>query len=250
MSPRVVRNDWSCLAVPPLDGWRPTLTVSVVIPSYQCQSTLDLTLAALSHQTYPAHLLEVIVVDDGSDPPLALPKLRPSRTTLLTVGDSGWGRANALAWGAAHSRGEILHWLDADMVPFPEHVAAQARWHHVLPYAVTLGYKRFVDPFPDGTWPPPQDVLTAFDRDAGEPHTYVERYITQTDQLRTADHLAFRIHVGARPPCAVSCTTRPAGWTGICASGRTPSSGTGWPRPARCSSRNRWPAVGTWGGPT
>jgi glycosyltransferase involved in cell wall biosynthesis len=195
--PRVVRNDWSPVAVPDLDGWRPSLTVSVVIPAYQCQSTLDLTLAALSRQTYPAELLEVVVVDDGSDPPLTLPPIRPQRTKLIRV-EEGWGRANALAYGVAHSSGEILHWLDADMVTFPEHVAAQARWQHVLPYAVTLGYKRFVD----GPWPAPSAVVETkaedlFGGDPGEPHVYVERYIAQTDQLRTADQLAFRIHVGA-----------------------------------------------------
>jgi glycosyltransferase involved in cell wall biosynthesis len=200
-TPRVVRNDWSPVAVPELDGWRPALTVSVVIPAYQCQSTLDLTLASLSRQTYPADLLEVIVVDDGSDPPLTLPSIRPERTKLVRP-DAGWGRANALHTGVSHSSGEILHWLDADMVAYPEHIAAQARWHHVLPYAVTLGYKRFVEP----PWPGPEDVVAAWDRGAagelfggatGEPHVYVERYIAQTDQLRTADHLAFRIHVGA-----------------------------------------------------
>jgi cellulose synthase/poly-beta-1,6-N-acetylglucosamine synthase-like glycosyltransferase len=67
--PRVVRNDWSSVTPPDLDGWRPTLTVSVVIPAYRCQSTMDLTLAALIWQTYPADLLEVVVVDHGSDPP-------------------------------------------------------------------------------------------------------------------------------------------------------------------------------------
>ena len=178
----------------------------MVIPAFQCQSTLDLTLASLSRQTYPADLLEVIVADDGSDPPLTLPAARPDRTTLLRVGNTGWGRANALCWGVAHSSGQILHWLDADMVAYPEHVAAQARWHHVLPYAVTLGYKRFVDPDAHGPWPAPDAVVESWRRGApeelfggspGEPHVYVERYITQTDQLRTADHLAFRIHVGA-----------------------------------------------------
>lgn len=208
-TPRVIRNDWSQVAAPDLDGWRPTLTVSVVIPAFQCQPTLDLTLASLSRQTYPADLLEVIVVDDGSDPPLTLPSIRPKRTTLLRVGDSGesgWGRANALHWGAAHSSGEILHWLDADMIAFPEHVAAQARWQHVLPYAVTLGYKRFVDSAVHGPWPTPETIVELASRgaagdlfggSAGEPHVYVERYIAQTDQLRTADHLAFKIHVGA-----------------------------------------------------
>lgn len=203
--PRVVRNDWSSVAVPDLAGWRPTMTVSVVIPAYACQPTLDLTLASLSRQTYPADLLEVVVVDDRSDPPLTLPAIRPERTTLLRVGD-GWGRANALHWGAVHSTGEILHWLDADMIAFPDHVAAQARWQHVVPYAVTLGYKRFVDLADHGSWPSAEAVEEAWRRGAagdlfgghpGDPHTYVERYIAQTDQLRTADHLAFRIHVGA-----------------------------------------------------
>jgi glycosyltransferase involved in cell wall biosynthesis len=205
-TPRVVRNDWSRVTVPDLDGWRPALTVSVVIPAYQCQSTLDLTLASLSRQTYPAGLLEVIVVDDGSDPPLTLSPIVPQRTKLVRVEDSSWGRANALRCGVAHSSGEILHWLDADMVAFPEHVAAQARWQHVLPYAVTLGYKRFVDPAEHGPWPSPRAVVQAWSRGAagdlfggiaGEPHAYLERYIAQTDQLRTADHLAFRFHVGA-----------------------------------------------------
>ncbi|MEV4623147.1 glycosyltransferase [Asanoa sp. NPDC049573] len=203
--PRVLRNDWSTVAVPDLAGWQPTKTVSVIIPAFRCQATLDLTLASLSAQTYPADLLEVVVVDDGSEPAIELPAIRPARTTLLRVG-AGWGRANALAWGARHSSGEILHWLDADMVAYPEHVAAQARWQHVLPYAVTLGYKRFVDPETHGPWPAPATVADAwrtgaaadlFGGSAGEPHSYVERYITQTDQLRTADHLAFRIHVGA-----------------------------------------------------
>lgn len=224
-TPRVVRNDWSTVPVPDLDGWRPTRSVSVVIPAYNCQATLELTLASLSRQTYPAGLLEVVVVDDGSDPPLALPAIRPERTVLVrsgsdhgdggdrgdggdgtggTGGTGGWGRANALRTGARRATGEILHWLDADMVVLPEHVAAQARWQHVLPYAVTLGYKRFVEPPAPGAWPSPEEVAAAWDAGAagdlfpdGTPHSYVERYIAQTDQLRTADHLAFRIHVGA-----------------------------------------------------
>lgn len=202
--PRVVRNDWSSIDVPDLAGWRPTLTVSVVIPAYEDQATLDLTLAALRHQTYPADLLEVVVVDDGSDPPLHLPEIRPERTTLLRVTE-GWGKCNALRLGVAHSTGEILHLLDADMLLYPEHVAAQARWHHALPYAATLGVKRFVDPQVHRPWPTPAGVAQAwragtperlFGGEPGAGHDYQERYIAQTDQLRAADHLAFRIFVG------------------------------------------------------
>src|SRR4030095_11386683 len=77
---------------------------------------------------------------------------------------------------------------------------------HVVPYAVTLGYKRFVDPAAHQPWPSPEAIADVWSRgaagalcggDAGEPHDYVEQYITETDQLRTADHLAFMIHTGA-----------------------------------------------------
>ncbi|MPZ27367.1 MAG: glycosyltransferase [Micromonosporaceae bacterium] len=201
--PRIVRNDWSTLQVPELGRWRPELTVSVVIPAYQCQASLDLALAALSRQTYPAELLDVVVVDDGSDPPLTLPGLRPARCRLVRPA-AGWGRANALHAGAGHAGGDILHWLDADLIVDPSHVEAQARWHHRLPYAVTLGWKRFVDVHPDGpSWPTPAqatdpDALAGlFAGHRTEPHDYVEREIARTGQLRSADHLGFLVHVGA-----------------------------------------------------
>lgn len=202
-APRVVRNDWSTVQVPELGRWRPELTVSVVIPAYQCQASLDLALAALSRQTYPAGMLDVVVVDDGSDPPLRLPELRPQRCRLVRP-TTGWGRANALHTGAGHATGDILHWLDADLVVDPSHVEAQARWHHRLPYAVTLGWKRFVDVHPDSPgWPTPEQVAGPGTVDglfAGHrtgPHDYVEREIARTDQLRAADQLGFLVHVGA-----------------------------------------------------
>jgi GT2 family glycosyltransferase len=202
-------NDWSGLVVPELAGWRPELRVSVVIPAYECQASLNLTLASLARQGYPADLLEVVVVDDGSTPPLELPKIRPAHCRLLRAGDhsDGWGRANALRVGAERSSGDVIHWLDADMVVYPDHVAAQARWHHAVPYAVTLGYKRFVDVAPDRPgWPAPDQVADAcaagtvehlFPMTGGEPHDYVERLIRRTDQLRGGDHLNFLAHVGA-----------------------------------------------------
>ena len=48
--PMVRRNDWGVLDPPSLPEWRPTRTVSVIIPAYRCQELVDLTLAALSRQ--------------------------------------------------------------------------------------------------------------------------------------------------------------------------------------------------------
>lgn len=202
--PLLVGNDWGALEPPPVGGWRPTTPVSVIIPAYNCPETLALSLAALSRQTYPSELLEVVVVDDGSAPQLELPETVPDNCRVVRAPDhsTGWGRGNALHVGVSVSDGEILHWLDADLIPFPEHVEAQARWHHAAPDAVTLGYKRFVS----GQWPPAAEVLrqlgdgsldTLFPPEETERHDYVEDIIEATDQLRAADHLVFRAHVGA-----------------------------------------------------
>jgi glycosyltransferase involved in cell wall biosynthesis len=204
--PRPVRNDWSALRVPQLGAWQPELSVSVIVPAYDCQASLDLTLAALSRQTYPADLMEVVIVDDGSPSALHLPQLRPRNCRLVRVaeGTPGWGPANAFHVGVGHSSGEILQRLDADMLAYPGHVEAQARWHHTVPYAVTLGSKRFVDVRPGSPgWPSPADVAATtsmallFDEDAGEAHDYIEKILRRTDDLRAGDHLTFMVHVGA-----------------------------------------------------
>ncbi|GAA1635179.1 hypothetical protein GCM10009733_035340 [Nonomuraea maheshkhaliensis] len=142
--PALRQNDYSPVAAPQLGAWSPALSVSVVIPAHGGQDKLDLTLAALSVQTYPEHLMEVLVVDDGSRPPIRLPELRPVNTRLVRVRD-GWGISNAVNTGAKAADGEIIQRLDADMVACREHIEALARWHHVTDYLVTIGMKRFVE---------------------------------------------------------------------------------------------------------
>ena len=142
--PALRQNDYSPVSAPPLGAWSPALSVSVVIPARGGQDKLDLTLAALAAQTYPEHLMEVLVVDDGSDPPIRLPEIRPFNTRLVRVRD-GWGISNAVNTGAKAADGEIIQRLDSDMVACKEHIEALARWHHVTDYLVTIGMKKFVD---------------------------------------------------------------------------------------------------------
>ena len=88
--PRVRRNDWGTLSVPEVGGpWQPTLSVSVVIPAYDAGRLLPFVLAGLAAQSYPEHLLEVVVADDGPGL-LELPEVRPERTRIVRV-PQGWG---------------------------------------------------------------------------------------------------------------------------------------------------------------
>ncbi|WP_188190599.1 glycosyltransferase [Nonomuraea sp. SYSU D8015] len=203
MIPRIPHNDFGVLTPPALGAWEPTLTVTVVIPAHDRQETLDLTLAALSAQSYPEHLLDVIVVDDGSSTPLHLPELAPARTKLISSPPGGWGRAWAVQAGLDAATGEVVFVLDADMVPHRRHVEAQLRWHHLAPYVVALGW---IDFTPADALPSPEHVREAVASGtehmlfplSPHRHDWAEKIILDHDGLRGApSSLATRIHVGA-----------------------------------------------------
>ncbi|WP_231618578.1 glycosyltransferase [Nonomuraea sp. SBT364] len=168
---------------PELGAWSPALSVSVVIPAHGGPH-LDLTLAALAAQTYPGHLMEVLVVDDGSDPPISLPEIRPDNTRIVRP-RTGWGISNAVNTGANAADGEIIQRLDADMVTCREHIEALARWHHVTDYLVTIGMKQFVEAPALSA----REVMKAahlgelFDLDQAVPSS-TEATIAKTDGLR------------------------------------------------------------------
>lgn len=202
--PRVRHNDYSTIRVPDIGEWQPRRSVSVVIPAYAGQDKLDLTLASLAGQTYPSHLLQVVVVDDGSRPPLRLPEIVPENVSLIHSQAGKWGRAHACHSGAAYADGEVIHWLDADMVVFRDHVEANMRWHHAADYLVVMGYKRFVE-FTAGRLSQ-QTVFdavsagsadTLFDIEQSERHEWVEKIIEETDGLRASRVRTYRVHVGA-----------------------------------------------------
>lgn len=202
--PLVSRNDYRSLTIPALGEWSPSLSVSVVIPTWRAEVPLPFVLAGLAAQSYPAHLLEVVVVDDGNAEPVVLPEVRPERTRLVRV-TQGWGRANACHTGAMNSDGDVIHWLDSDMVAHREHVEAQLRWHHTIDYAVVIGAKRFVEPAGLLGRDPAEvrDVIadggadTLFDFADSDPHKWVEGNMRRTEALAAAGSRAFRIHVGA-----------------------------------------------------
>ncbi|MBO3744583.1 glycosyltransferase [Streptosporangiaceae bacterium NEAU-GS5] len=193
MTPRIRANDYRTLTPPALGSWTPKLTVSVVMPAYGNQEQLDLALAALAVQTYPEELLEVIVIDNGSSPPLRLPEIRPSRARLLVCDMPG--RANARNAGLAAATGDVIHWMDSDVVAERDEVEAHMRWHHLAPYLVVTAALRFTTAVP----PEPRKVAEAHGLDAifepAEPHVWIEDMVARTDGL-TSSPRPFSVHIG------------------------------------------------------
>ncbi len=198
-------QDWKQLDVPQLGSWQPQLRVCVVLPARDCQEELDRTLAALAEQSYPAELTEVVVVDDGSAPPLRLADRRPAATTLVRLDQEqeqahGSGRARHV--GSTQTEADVLLFLDADMVADRAHVEAHARWHHLTPHAVVLGRKWFVD----FTGLSPREVGEATaaggleallgDRER-HGHRWQEEFILERDDLTTGSEDSFLAVVGA-----------------------------------------------------
>lgn len=138
-------NDWHQVDLPPLETFTPTLPVSVIIPSYQTPAeTLARTLATLEGQTYPRDLFEVIVVDDGSWPPLVLPP-RSMSLNVRRVRQEHGGIVRARNSGARAAAHDILLFLDSDMLVEADWIAAHARWHHAVSDALTIGIYARVD---------------------------------------------------------------------------------------------------------
>jgi GT2 family glycosyltransferase len=201
--PRIVRNDYRALHPPTSGDWEPSLAVSVVIPAYGGQGELDLALAALAAQSYPAGLMEVVVVDDNSTPPLRLPELRPEHTRLVVTTGESWGSAHAVNTGVNHADGQVVLRLDADMVAYRDHVEAQMRWHHTADYLAVLGHKRFVA-WETGRFTPEQvhekvlagEAEALFAVEDAQPH-WIENVIADTAGLVQHHPGIFRVFVGA-----------------------------------------------------
>ena len=89
--------------------------VSVIIPAFNDEARLELCLDALERQTYPRDRVDIIVVDNGSNPPLR--KALQNRPELRVLLEPTPGSYAARNLGVAHARGEILAFTDSDCIP-------------------------------------------------------------------------------------------------------------------------------------
>jgi glycosyltransferase involved in cell wall biosynthesis len=93
---------------------------SVIVPVYEQWHLIDRLLARLAAQSYPADLLEVILVADGG----TVPAKAPRGTRLLH--SPGRGSYAARNHGATAARGQWLAFTDADCLPEPGWLGAFA----------------------------------------------------------------------------------------------------------------------------
>lgn len=104
--------------------------VSVIVPVYNDAGPLALCLDALESQTYPGGY-EVVVVDNGSAPPLA-PHVRAHPHARVVV-ETRPGSYPARNRGVAVSRGEVIAFTDADCVPKPDWIERGVEALHADP---------------------------------------------------------------------------------------------------------------------
>jgi glycosyltransferase involved in cell wall biosynthesis len=105
----------------------PTCLVSVVVPAYNAEATIDETLRSVRGQSYRA--LEIIVVDDGStDKTISIANAHAAvddRISILVQENAGVASARNAGWQSARS--EFIAFVDADDLWAPTKIACQLK---------------------------------------------------------------------------------------------------------------------------
>jgi glycosyltransferase involved in cell wall biosynthesis len=195
-------NDWSALVPPAGATWTPTRRVSICIPANN-PSNLERVLDAISLQTYPSSMMEVVIADDGSEPPITVTGRYPFPVSVVRLERTlafGAGRGrNAAACGAS---GDLLVFLDADIVPERQVIASYARWFVDRSDVLVMGLCRFADmeelTDEDLRRLVAENGLGAhFEGKDVDDHDWREKTFRRTDDLRLEAVDAFRIVIGA-----------------------------------------------------
>lgn len=113
---------------------------SVIVPTCNRPTRLPAVLAALARQSPVPGGFEVVLVDDGSDPPLDPNNLGdPPGLDVRRLRTANRGPAAARNLGARHARGRILAFTDDDCEPDPGWLGGLARRHALATAATIVG---------------------------------------------------------------------------------------------------------------
>lgn len=125
--------------------------VSVIIPVYNSQDTVILTLESVLNQTYSD--FEIVIIDDGSsDRSIELCQELLDRTNKISpdqvkiIPQKNRGLAGARNTGIRHSQGEYLAFVDADDLWLPEKLAYHVEHlDHNPTVGVSFSRSQFID---------------------------------------------------------------------------------------------------------
>lgn len=120
--------------VAPLQGANlqaPPLSISVVVPTYNRVASLQHVIRALERQRYPSDAFEVIVVSDGSSDGTHafLDGHRSTTMRLRWFSQHNRGPAAARNAGIDRAVGDLIVFIDDDVVPEAEFLAEHAQAH-------------------------------------------------------------------------------------------------------------------------
>jgi glycosyltransferase involved in cell wall biosynthesis len=125
--------------------------VTVIIPCFNTEQTISRVLLAIASQALPHAVfekLEVILVDDQSQLPVSqvvIPNSYPFRIEILRL-ESNHGVSNARMLGVAHASGDILIFLDSDVLPSRHYFADHIIRNQLISDAVFVSFKQNIDP--------------------------------------------------------------------------------------------------------
>jgi GT2 family glycosyltransferase len=106
------------------------LNISVIIPTYNRLDRLKMVLSALELQTCPQDEFEVVVVSDGcTDGTDTFLQSWQTSLNLIPVFQDNQGAAAARNFGVEEARGELILFVDDDVVPEPDLIRTHINAH-------------------------------------------------------------------------------------------------------------------------
>jgi poly-beta-1,6-N-acetyl-D-glucosamine synthase len=113
-------QSWKAIPIFTLTA-QPTTSISLIIPARNEEDNIGTLLTALQQQTYPAALLQIIVVDDHSTDNTAAIVQSFANITLIQLKEKGINsyKKKAIEKGIAAASGQLIVCTDADCLPPP-----------------------------------------------------------------------------------------------------------------------------------
>jgi GT2 family glycosyltransferase len=115
------------------------MKVSIVIPTHNRLEKLRETVEKLRLQNFPKEDYEIIVVDDGSNPPVVFEKDFTVLPSVKIVRLEGEERSVARNTGAKNAQGELLIFIDDDIFTKPDFIEKHLQAHQDFSDLLAIG---------------------------------------------------------------------------------------------------------------